>query len=111
MSNVSNEFLGVLSGNDHFTPPNPVKDAVRVRAEQLIPKIEQKHPKGWGACYDGNRCKPENLGWRFQQMHGSPDAQAILDGGYDLLIVETYHEAASSEHWYRYEKDWGEPEW
>lgn len=105
---MDNVFVSLLTGNDHYTPANPVKDAVAQRAAVLIPGIPQQHPKGYDACYDGNRCKPENLGWRFQQYFGNPsDPQEVLDGEWDEQIVATYHEAASAEHWYRYEKDWG----
>ena len=104
---MDNIFVSLITGNDHYTPPNGVKDAIFERASKLIPEIPQKHPEGFNACYDGNRCKPENLGWRFEQFFGSPEPQEILDGEWDEQIVQIYHEAASAEHWYRYEKDWG----
>jgi len=59
-------------------------------------------------CYDGHRTNPENLGWRSRQIVGfemSPDE--IAAGDYDEAIVLGFHEAASSEYYYRYEKDWG----
>jgi len=105
-NDVDNIFASLLTGNDHYTAPNSVKDAIAERATVLIPGIEQKHPEGRDACYDGNRCKPENLGWRFEQGYGSPEPQEILDGKWDEQITETYHESASAEHWYRFEKDW-----
>ena len=60
---------------------------------------------GW--CYDGNRTKAENLGWRFRQDHGALDPEAIKAGKYDRLIEATFHGAADAEYYYRYEKDWG----
>jgi len=99
---MTNTFAGVLTGNDHFTPDNPGKTAIAQRVALL--EITQK--KG-DYCYDGNRCKPENLGWRFQQWFGYPDAQEILNGKWDAEIKDVYHDAAGAEHYYRYQKDWG----
>lgn len=104
---MDNVFISLVTGNDHYTPDNPVKVAIKTRVVEILPGIEQKHPRGFDACYDGNRTKPENIGWRFQQSFGSPDPQEILRGSWDEQIIKTYHEAASAEHWYRYEKDWG----
>jgi hypothetical protein len=100
----SNEFLGVLTGNDHFTPANRVKDAIATRAAHLISKIT---PKEGDHCYDGNRCEPVNLGWRFQQEIGNPSVQEIVDGKWDAEIEWIYHHAANAEHYYRNQKDWG----
>ena len=104
-------FVSILTGTDCWGA-NPVKEAIAKRAAEIIsgftPKSDKDHPAGLGYCYDGNRCKPESLGWRFEQMFGSPEPQEILDGKWDAEIEETYHEAADSEYWYRYEKDWGE---
>jgi hypothetical protein len=60
---------------------------------------------GWS--YDGNRTLGSELGWRFRQMHGSLNPEETVRGTHDALIALTYHEAASSEYYYRYEKDWG----
>ncbi len=104
MSNLDGNFLGVLTGCDFFTPPNSVKTAIAKRAAEIISTFTEKNGD---YCYDGNRCKPENLGWRFQQEIGFPDHQEILDGKWDKQIEYTWHYAAGSEHHYRYEKDWG----
>lgn len=117
---MDSTFISILTGTDCWGPDG-IKNAVAARAAILIPKIPQQHPNGYDACYDGNRCKPENLGWRFQQnarpFLGGPSVdligreeitpEGILAGIYDDLIVYTYHDAASAEHYYRFEKDWG----
>jgi len=106
---MDNIFASLLTGNDHYTPANDVKTAIAVRATKLIPNFVQKQwsPGDLDYCYDGNRCKPENLGWRFQQSFGSPEPLQIEAGEFDAQIEATYHEAAGAEYWYRYEKDWG----
>lgn len=101
---MDNAFLGVLTGTDCFGPLDAVKTAIAQRAMVLIPKIT---PKTGEHCYDGNRCKPENLGWRFQQEIGSPEPQEILDGKWDEEIEDIYHHSANAEHYYRFQKDWG----
>ena len=59
-------------------------------------------------CYDGNRCRAENLGWRTAQTVGyEASVDEIAAGNFDAEIAVGFHEAASSEHYYRYEKDWG----
>lgn len=35
------------------------------------------------------------------------NAEMIERGFLDSLIIETFHDAASAEYWYRYEKDYG----
>ena len=101
---MNNAFQGVLTGTDCFGPHNSVKAAIAQRATVLIPKITQRTDEH---CYDGNRCKPDNLGWRFQQEIGSPEPQEILDGKWDEDLEWLYHHAANAEHYYRHEKDWG----
>lgn len=59
-------------------------------------------------CYDGCRTEPDSLGWRFAQYHGEPPVAEIAAGKWDKEIEWTWHEAASSEYWYRHEKDWGD---
>jgi len=109
---MDNTFLSVLTGTDCWGA-NEVKKAIAKRAAELIPKIEKRagleHPD-WTKrhCYDGNRCEPENLGWRFENRIGSPEPQEILDGKWDEQIEAIYHDAASAEYWYAFEKDWGE---
>ena len=110
MSNIDETFLSVLTGSDCWGS-DPLKAAVAKRATDLLPTLRQKQdhedPVGMGYIYDGNRCKPQNLGWRFRQMFGDHEPEAILAGECDEEIEETWHEAAHSEYWYRYEKDWG----
>ena len=102
-------FLSILSGNDHYSEVTDAKEAIAERAKILIPNFKPRTvPNACeGYCYDGNRCKPENLGWRLIQGYGEPHPDAVKDGAWDLQIEETYHEAAGAEHWYRHEKDWG----
>jgi hypothetical protein len=60
---------------------------------------------GW--CYDGNRTLASELGWRLRQSFGALDPVSIEAGAHDAQIAATYHDAADSEYYYRYEKDWG----
>lgn len=60
---------------------------------------------GW--CYDGNRTRSSELGWRFRQDHGALDPVSIEAGAHDAKIAATFHNAADAEYYYRYEKDWG----
>jgi hypothetical protein len=100
----NNTFLGVLTGTDQFSQPDPLKAAIAVRLTALIPAIKQKEGD---YCYDGNRCKPENLGWRFQQEIGHPSLDEVKAGKWDDEVEWTYHHAANAEHYYRFQKDWG----
>jgi len=102
---MDNTFASVLTGADCWGP-HKVKETVAERAKTLLPTLKQEHPEGYDACYDGNRCKPENLGWRFRQSWGDHKLEDILSGKCDAEITATYHDAASAEHYYRYEKDW-----
>lgn len=92
--------------------------AVAERAKVLIPTIQKKTDKdpGWGYLYGGSKTSPDNLGWRFRQnfrthhrledLPESLNPETILAGKFDDDLVHTYHDAAASEHWYRYEKQY-----
>ncbi len=104
-------FLNILAGTPHFKTEG-VDEAIAarfilIRDGEDFAKRDARDPRSFGFCYDGNRCEPGSLGWRFVQMHGEVNPDAIEVGAFDAEIAETYHEAASAEHWYRYEKDWG----
>lgn len=74
--------------------------------------------------YGYPRTYPHNLGWRFRQnlslklkepggvqWPGYPELPAeIAAGKHDEMVEATWHDAASAEHWYRYEKDYGRDE-
>lgn len=96
-------FRQVLTGQDQM-PMSAVKEAVAQRMAAILLTIDEK--EGYH-LYGGHRCQPENLGWRFIQSYGEPDPQEILDGKWDAQIEANYHDAASAEYYYRYEKDWG----
>jgi len=90
-----------------------IDKVVAERIKQIGPGLRRRHGD---YIYDGNRCRPENLGWRVLQNHrfapkfldrGEIVAKDVLSGKWDDLIEHTWHDAASAEHWYRYEKDWG----
>lgn len=118
---MDNTFISVLTGQDHMTPPSDVKSALVERARVLLPSLKQEHPQGHDACYDGSRCEPENLAWRIRQNaqgwirqaagHGPQEdreitVELVSAGEIDDLIEYTYHDAATAEHYYRFEKDW-----
>ncbi len=74
--------------------------------------------------YDGHRCLPEELGWRFRQnlslkLHEPgglawnpyPELPAeIEEGKHDGKIEHTWHDGASAEWYYTHEKDYGRDE-
>lgn len=129
--NLSRNFAQVLTGCD-MEARTAIKDAITKRAAALIPTFTQRKSdprQSLGYCYDGNRTRPENLGWRLLQAvelshleqpgagcMGSPalknkkvptpTVEAIEAGQFDEVIEITWHEAASAEYWYRYEKQW-----
>lgn len=100
-------FEAIISGTAHFRTEG-VDEAVAARARILLQGSSKAfaHLDG-DYCYDGNRCQPENLGWRFVQFYGAPDPATITAGEFDEQLAATYHDAASAEYYYRYEKDWG----
>ena len=107
-------FATILTGTNCHAERTAVDWAIanrftEIRGHEAFAPRDANDPRsrGFGFCYDGNRTQPENLGWRFVQMHGKVNPAAIEVGAFDTEIAETYHEAASSEHWYRYEKDYG----
>lgn len=87
---------------------DPIEQAIADRFTTILPRLARRKGE---YVYDGNRCRADQLGWRFLQMFGpfrAPQYRDIRDGVYDAQIEATWHEAASSEHWYMYEKDWGQ---
>ncbi len=105
MSSIDSTFGNLLAGTPHFQTDLAIPVAARLKI--LGPIVE----KEGDYCYDGNRCRPENLGWRFVQHlslgDNSPTAIEVNDGMWDDDILATFHEAAGCEYYYRYEKDWG----
>lgn len=111
---IDKVFLMVVTGNGPATDAE-IDAAFVERAKEIVPNIEPLKDDPFGALYDGNRCKPENLPWRIYQtcwgcsLGQKPDVEPadVLAGKYDEQIEAGYHEAARSEYWYTYEKDWG----
>ncbi len=110
---MDSTFAAVLTGTSPFAADDFTE---AVAARYLLIKdtkafVERgpDHPDvSFGFCYDGNRCRPENLGWRTAQTVGFElNPEQIAAGEYDDQIAIGFHEAASSEYYYRYEKDWG----
>jgi hypothetical protein len=106
-------YTAVLTGTSPYAADDFTK-AVAERFEHIkggeaFAERDDSHPEAmFGYCYDGNRCRPENLGWRSAQTVGfDMSPEQVEAGEYDDSIAVGFHEAASSEHWYRYEKDWG----
>jgi len=100
--------LKVITGCD-TDPSTPLKTAVERRATVLIPSWTKRVGD---YLYNGNRTMPRNLGWRFAQRFAmrkldQPTPKEVLQGKFDDDLEATWHEAASSEHYYAYEKDWG----
>lgn len=108
-----NTLATILTGTNCHATRDGLDKAVAERfelirgTEAFAPRDVADHPMAFGFCYDGNRTEADNLGWRFRQDHGSLDPVSIEAGVHDAEIVFTYHNAADSEYYYRYEKDWG----
>lgn len=109
-------FIGTLTGNDPTGRGEPDREAIKKAVADRFLAIKSKLVEGPGlndpdwtkrGIYDGNRCKPENLGWRFIQHFGMHTVEDILAGKCDEAIEWSWHENARSEYWYAYEKDWG----
>jgi len=102
---VDRTFRAILTG----TPPvagDPFTEAVAERFK-IIRGAHEFHLRRGEYCYNGNRTHPDSLGWRARQSHGEATPESVKAGEYDAQIALTYHEAASIEFYYRYEKDWG----
>ncbi len=96
--------------NSLITGTSPYKNdevtqAIAARFEQIkgTPAFAER-PGDY--CYDGNRCASENLGWRFRQSYGDPSQEGLDSGEWDAALAAVYADAASSEHYYRFEKQW-----
>lgn len=112
MANLGDAFIGTLTGNDPTGRGDADREAIKKAVADRFLVIRDtlvRRPEGRdnGHLYNGNRCKPENLGWRFIQSYGMHKAEDIASGKCDDLIEGAWHENASAEHWYTYEKDWG----
>lgn len=101
---MDNTFATILTGTNCHAERTALDWAVANRFNAIRDGLTEQ---AGDFCYDGNRTSADSLGWRFRQMHGDLNPDAILMGAHDAEIEATYHEAASSEHYYRYEKDWG----
>jgi len=98
----------LLTGNAPIET-NEIHAAVTERFNAIRHTLNEKEGD---YIYLGNRCNPVNLGWRFCQNVGGYlgcedfDPADILAGKYDEGIEATWHDAASAQHWYTYEKEW-----
>lgn len=84
----------------------------------IRPRLKQRDGE---YLYGGCRARPEELGWRFRQnlslylkqpggLCWEPPTEVVGQveaGEHDALIEATWHDAASAEWYYRYEKDYG----
>ncbi len=100
-------FLTILTGvNCHAQ-----RDALDLAVERRFEIIRAAHEFDWKRdgdyCYDGNRTRGSELGWRLRQRFGALDPVSVEAGTHDSEIAATFHESASAEYYYRYEKDWG----
>lgn len=106
---MSDDLTGVMSACK-----TPFEQAVADRFKQIAPGLKRRTGQ---YLYDGNRCSPEQQGWRFHQNFAGqlarhritpePTPETILAGKHDAELEANWHDAASAEHWYTYEKDWG----
>jgi hypothetical protein len=110
---MDNVFAAVLTGTSPYAADDFSKAVAErfeaIKGGEAFAERDASHPEAmFGYCYDGNRCRAENLGWRTAQTVGFElTPEQIAAGEYDEQIAIGFHEAASSEYWYRYEKDWG----
>ncbi len=104
-------FATVLTGMNCHVERDALDLAVERRFEIIKGSDAFAHrdadSPGFDYCYDGNRTLASELGWRLRQSFGALDPVSIEAGAHDSEIAATYHEAAGTEHWYRFEKDWG----
>lgn len=113
MSNNAALFNAVLTGTSPYATDDFSKAVAErfeaIKGGEAFAERDENHPDAMlGYCYDGNRCRAENLGWRCSQTVGfDMSPEEIAAGAYDEQIAVGFHEAASAEYWYRYEKDWG----
>jgi len=91
-----------------------IDKAVETRFNQIKAGLSRKV----GDYIYSGRTNPTQLGWRFRQNYESEcgkhlfsrrcakdiDTNDILNGVYDDLIEYTWHDAASAQYWYTYEK-------
>ena len=99
--------------------------AVAERFTLIRPKLKERYDdseRRGGYIYNGPRCHPDNLYWRFHQnLRKSPEdilgqglrapiteeeIKGVIDGRFDKELEETWHDAARAEHWYRYDKQY-----
>ncbi len=111
---MDNVFAAVLTGTSPYAADDFSKAVAErfeaIKTGEAFAHRDSDHPTshGMGFCYDGNRCQAENLGWRTAQEVGfDMTPEQIAAGEYDEAIAIGFHEAANSEYYYRYEKDWG----
>lgn len=101
---MDSTYVALATGTAHDNDEPEFYQAVADRFRFLLPYLRQKEGE---YIYDGNRCAPENLGWRVRQIYNTSRIEYVLNGMIDDQIIATWHEAASAEHWYTREKDWG----
>ncbi len=86
------------------------RDALDLAVERRFEIIRAAHEFDWKRdgdyCYDGNRTRSSELGWRLRQSFGALDPVSIEAGCHDSEIASTFHTAASVEYHYRFEKIW-----
>ena len=113
MSNNDAIFHSILTGSSPYAADEFSKAVAErfeaIKGGEAFAHRDQSYPGAFtGFCYDGNRTQAENLGWRTAQTVGfEKSPEEIAAGDYDEQIAIGFHEAASSEYYYRYEKDWG----
>ena len=94
----------MLAGTPHDFSAPEFDSAVAARFTEIQSTLVKRTGD---FLYSGTRTLPECLGWRLRQNFGSCDVADVAAGAIDDQIAETWHAAASAEHWYRYEKDYG----
>ncbi len=96
----------VLTGLNCHAERDALDAAVAARFEIIRAAHEFDWRRDGDYCYDGNRTRSSELGWRLRQSFGALDPVSIKAGAHDAEIAATYHEAAGTEYHYRYEKIW-----
>jgi hypothetical protein len=110
---MGNEMLTILTGTNCHAQRDALDMAVERRFEHIkgsdaFAERDSRDPRApFGYCYEGNRTRSSELGWRLRQSYGSLDPVSIEAGCHDAEIAATFHDAADAEYYYRYEKDWG----
>lgn len=112
--------IRILCGLPHNEGRPTLNSIAQARFEKILPTLAELEGD---YVYDGSRCSPPNVADRYSgnafrknfrqpwrgwlgKLHYVWACLSTWLGWQDKKIEATWHERASAEHWYLYEKDW-----